>query len=183
MNVFLSAVSQLTSAQMKRFSISNVNYCQCFDWLLQSLQSGLRRRLPNCMYTWPLQVIDFFWIHQGKSPSLYREKVTSTIFWSPQLQPFVRMMHKVWFLLLKLVSPFRKPIIQHFWCISNAWSLLVALGLHICPQRSSLVAVECSQISFLKKETNLTKEEAPQWDFKKTYLIAFLGHTDATETT
>ena len=27
-----------------------------------------------------------------------------------------------------------------------------------------------------------TKQEAPQWTFKKTYLVAFLGHTDVTET-
>ena len=42
---------------------------------------------------------------------------------------------------------------------------------------------ERSQIDLLKKETNLTKEATPQWTFKKTYLVAFLGQTAATETT
>ena len=30
-----------------------------------------------------------------------------------------------------------------------------------------------------KKQANVTKDEAPQ---QKTYLVAFLGHADATET-
>ena len=34
-----------------------------------------------------------------------------------------------------------------------------------------------------KLEQNLTKEEAPRWAFKKTYLVAFLGHTDHTDAT
>ena len=36
-----------------------------------------------------------------------------------------------------------------------------------------------------KKEiiANVTKEEAPLRTFKKTYLVAFFGHTHATETT
>ena len=30
---------------------------------------------------------------------------------------------------------------------------------------------------------NLTKEEAPHWTLKKTYLVAFLSHTDHTDAT
>jgi len=45
---------------------------------------------------------------------------------------------------------------------------------------------ECSQIassSEKKRLANGTKEEAPQRAFKKTYLVAFLAHIDATRTT
>ena len=31
----------------------------------------------------------------------------------------------------------------------------------------------------LRKETTQVTKEAPQWTFEKTYLVAFLGHTDA----
>ena len=30
---------------------------------------------------------------------------------------------------------------------------------------------------------NIIKEEVPHWTFKKTYLVAFLGHTDHTDAT
>ena len=40
------------------------------------------------------------------------------------------------------------------------------------------------QIGLLKKRlANETNEEAPQQTFKKTYLVAFLSHSDATEPT
>ena len=39
--------------------------------------------------------------------------------------------------------------------------------------------MECSQIGLLKEKTNLTK--AIEWTSKKTYLVACLDHTGATE--
>ena len=41
--------------------------------------------------------------------------------------------------------------------------------------------MECSQIGLLKEKTNLTK--AIEWTSKKTYLVACLDHTGATEAT
>ena len=41
------------------------------------------------------------------------------------------------------------------------------------------ICQECSQIGLLKILADVTKEKASQ--FIKTYLIAFLGHTDVTD--
>ena len=81
-------------------------------------------------------------------------------------------------LFFKIVSPFRKPINQHFW--------RDLLFLHIYPWRYPWLcacgrnARIVSQIGLLKKRlANGTKEEAPH-SIKKTYMVAFIGHTDAT---
>ena len=53
--------------------------------------------------------------------------------------------------------------------------------MHGCGRNTEL---QCTS-SEKKKEiiANVTKEEAPLRTFKKTYLVAFFGHTHATETT
>ena len=90
---------------------------------------------------------------------------------------------------VKLVSSFRsqpKPN-QHF-----RWGLLFLCSYIHLLLESFLVACrvvvecqECSQIGlpWEKRLANVTKEEAPLWTFKRTYLVAFFGHTRATETT
>ena len=49
-----------------------------------------------------------------------------------------------------------------------------------------VVEIPNYNVRLLKKKeiiANVTKEEAPLRTFKKTYLVAFFGHTHATETT
>ena len=50
-----------------------------------------------------------------------------------------------------------------------------------------VVEIPNYNVGLLKKKkeiiANETKEEAPLRTFKKTYLVAFFGHTHATETT
>ena len=69
---------------------------------------------------------------------------------------------------------------------------VVSLMLHIHPGRVSwfhgfgpempgMYPNRSSETRYIL--ANGTKEEAPQGTFKKTYLVAFLGHTDATGTT
>ena len=55
--------------------------------------------------------------------------------------------------------------------------------MHGCGRNTQL---QCRSSEKKKKReiiANVTKEEAPLQTFKKTYLVAFFGHTHATETT